>query len=264
MLRLILALLCCSLALPLAAQQRMEIIPLKHRLPEQVLPTLQPLLEPGGTLSAMSGKLIVRASPGNIEELRRALAAIDTRARSLMIFVRQGGSAQAEETRIGAEGQVQIRNGEAGVEGRGRAEARSTRSSGQILQRIQTVEDGQAWIYLGKSVPLPMTQVVAGPGGAMVTRGVQYVDVGSGFAVRPQLAGDQVILNITPQNQNLSGAGAIEGSRLSTTVRGRLGEWLPLGGASQQSETSGRGYFDYRSGRVEQSSEYWIKAEALE
>ena len=263
MIRLILAVLCCGFFVSAFAQQRMEIIPLKHRLPEQVLPTLQPLLEPGGTLSAMSGKLIVRASPANIEELRRALEAVDTRARSLMIQVRQGGSAQEDDTRVGVDGRVVIRNGDLGVDGRAQADSRSTRSSGQVLQRIQTVEDGQAWIYLGKSVPLPMTQVIVGPGGSVATRGTQYVDVGSGFAVRPQLIGDQVVLNITPQNQNLSGSGAIEGSRLSTTVRGRLGQWLPLGGVSQQSDQSGRGYFDYRSGRSEQVSEYWIRADEM-
>ena len=41
---------------------------------------------------------------------------------------------------------------------------------------------------IGKSVPLPMTQMVYGPGGTVVSRGTQYVDVGSGFSVRPQLA----------------------------------------------------------------------------
>lgn len=254
----------CMLLSPLAqAQQRMEIFPLRHRLVEQVLPALQPLLEPGATMSAMSGKIIVRASPANLEQIRRALEAIDTRSRSLMISVRQGGSAQEDSTRIGADGRVVIRNGEVSVDGRGQASSRSSQSSGQTLQTIQTVEDGEAFIYLGRSVPLPMTQMVYGPGGTLVSRGTQYVDVGSGFSVRPQLAGDQVVLNIAPQSQRMS-AGVIEGSRLSTTVRGRLGQWLPLGGVSQQSDTRGRGMLDYRDGRSEQTSEFWIKVDALE
>ncbi|MBS1210034.1 MAG: bacterial type and secretion system family protein [Proteobacteria bacterium] len=259
---LALAILCTSLSAQ--AQQRMEIFALQHRLVEQVLPALQPLLEPGGTMSAMSGKIIVRASAANIAQLRQALEAIDTRSRSLMISVRQGSAAQEDDTRIGAEGRVQIRNGELDVEGRGQATARTTQYNGRTLQTIQTVEDGEAYIYLGKSVPLPMTRIVYGPGGAVVSRSTQYADVGSGFAVRPQLAGDQVVLDITPQTQRMNGSGAIEGSRLSTTIRGRLGEWLPLGGISQQGETSGRGVLDYRSGRSEQSSEYWIKVDAVE
>jgi type II secretory pathway component GspD/PulD (secretin) len=260
----LLALLLSLLPWLAQAQQRMEIFTLQHRLVEQVLPVLQPLLEPGGTMSAMSGKIIVRASAANIAQLRQALEALDTRARSLMISVRQGGTAQEDETRLGADGRVQVRNGELSVEGSGQATTRNTQSSGNTLQTIQTVEDGEAYIYLGKSVPLPMTRIVYGPGGAVVSRSTQYVDAGSGFAVRPQLAGDQVVLDISPQTQRMNGSGAIEGSRLSTTIRGRLGQWLPLGGSSQQSETSGRGVLDYRSGRSGQSSEYWIKVEAVE
>ena len=41
------------------AQQVMEIIPLKYRTVEQVLPSLQVLIEPGGALSGMNNQLIV-------------------------------------------------------------------------------------------------------------------------------------------------------------------------------------------------------------
>lgn len=263
--RTVLFALVLLLAAPLVqAQQRMEIFTLRHRLAEHVLPVLQPLLEPGATMSAMSGKIIVRASPANLEQLRRALEAVDTETRRLMISVRQGGSAQEDDTRIGADGRVVIRNGQVGGELRGEAGARSTRSSGQVLQTIQTVEDGEAWIYLGRSVPLPMNQVSYGPGGVVVSRGVQYVDVGSGFSVRPQLAGEQVVLQIAPQSQQMGRGGVISGSGLATTVRGRLGQWLPLGGVSQQSERSGRATLGYESERGEVTSAYWIKVEALE
>ena len=52
------------------AQQALEIIPLRHRTVEQVLPVLRPLLEPGGTLSGSRGQLILRASPANLAEIR--------------------------------------------------------------------------------------------------------------------------------------------------------------------------------------------------
>jgi type II secretory pathway component GspD/PulD (secretin) len=246
------------------AQQRMEIFALRYKLAEQVLPTLRPLLETGGTMSSMSGKIIVRASPENIEQLRRALDAIDTRSRSLVISVRQGGAAQESDSRIGADGRVVIRNNELRVNGRVQAGSNSNQFSGQTLQTVQTVEDGEASIYLGKSVAMPMNQIVYGPGGAVVSRGTQYVDVGSGFTVRPQLSGEYVLMNISPQNQRISNNGTIEGSRLSTSVRGRLGQWIPLGGVSQQNENSGRGTLDYRDGYSQQSSEYWIKVEALD
>jgi len=68
------------------AQQALEIIPLRHRTVEQVLPALQPLLEPGGTLSGSRGQLFLRASPANAAEIKQALAAIDRPARRLEIL----------------------------------------------------------------------------------------------------------------------------------------------------------------------------------
>ena len=70
------------------AQQALEIISLRHRTVEQVLPVLQPLVEPGGTLSGSRGQLFVRASPANVAEIKRALDAIDRPARRLQISVR--------------------------------------------------------------------------------------------------------------------------------------------------------------------------------
>ena len=72
-------LFCCLLLLPLLAlaQQEMEIVPLRHRTTEQVIPSLQPLVEPGGVLSGFGDQLIIKASRRNLEQLRQALSAID-------------------------------------------------------------------------------------------------------------------------------------------------------------------------------------------
>ncbi len=90
---------CCIVLLwgmNVLAQQRLEIISLQYRLPEQVLPTLQSLIEPGGSISGAAGKLFVRTSPANLAQIRRALEALDTPVRRLMISVRQGGSTEGE------------------------------------------------------------------------------------------------------------------------------------------------------------------------
>ena len=54
------------IAFPAVAQNALEIIDLRHRTAEQVIPTLQPLLEPGATLSGQGAQLFVRASPANL------------------------------------------------------------------------------------------------------------------------------------------------------------------------------------------------------
>src|SRR5687768_8065078 len=76
-------------------QHALEIIPLRHRTVDQVLPALRPLLESGGTLTGQANQLIVRTSPENLAELRRALDVIDRPQRRLQISVRFDDRADA-------------------------------------------------------------------------------------------------------------------------------------------------------------------------
>ncbi len=108
-----------------------------------------------------------------------------------------------------------------------RSERRTT------LQEVQTLEDAPASIMAGQSLVLPMRQVVLTPVGVVVADSLVQRDLGSGFIAVPHLAGEQVTLTIRPVEAS---AGSLPGTvntfELFTTVSGRLGEWLELGGAS--------------------------------
>src|SRR5687767_2855293 len=88
------------------AQGALEIISLRHRTAEQVLPALRPLLEPGATLTGHGAQLIVRTSPANLADLRRALDAIDRPARRLQISVRMDGALERSAQEIEASGRI--------------------------------------------------------------------------------------------------------------------------------------------------------------
>jgi DNA-binding MurR/RpiR family transcriptional regulator len=77
-------------ALP-ARAQGLEIIELKQRSADQVLPTLLPLVEPGGTLTGVNNQLFLRASPRNREEIKRVLDVINQAGRVQLVGI--GGSA---------------------------------------------------------------------------------------------------------------------------------------------------------------------------
>lgn len=224
----------------------MEIFTLRHRPAEQVMPVIEPLLAPGGKVSGLQGQLIVRTSPGNLEEIRRVLASIDTAPRHLLVTVRQDADAEFGGHSIGVSGQAGERSGDLRTPGGGshedgkRLQARmlDTRSadSERTSQVLQVMEGAPAYIRIGESVPVPQRTVVgAHPGGRVVTwvtGGVEYREVGTGFYVRPMLAGDQVTLDISPRREALSGQhqGRIDVQRVATTVTGRLGEWIEVAG----------------------------------
>jgi len=88
-------LFCCFAAW---AQASLEVIDLRHTTAEQVLQALRPLLEPGGVLTGQRSQLIVRTSPANLVELRRALETLDAPARRLVIAVRFAGESAIERT----------------------------------------------------------------------------------------------------------------------------------------------------------------------
>jgi type II secretory pathway component GspD/PulD (secretin) len=281
----ILVLVLALLPLLALAQQEMEIIPLKHRQIEQVMPVLRPLLEPGATLSGMNNQLILRASRRNRDEIKQALAAIDTPARSLVIRVSQNrdasmqrsggevyGSVGNDNVRItqsptgaaaGGGGRVVIRNGTSVVGGQV-VDTQSTRTA-RSGQSVQVVEGGKAYINVGQSLPLPLRQVVVGPGGAIVTDSVVYRDVGQGFYAEPHLAGDRVTLEISPQfdTPGNSGYGAVNTQRVSTTVSGRLGEWIELGGSGQQASGSNRGNLSVGTSDIRDNRSIWLMVEEV-
>ena len=263
-----LVLMCCAcltLSGLACAQQRLEIIPLQHRSAEQVLPVLLPLVESGGSLTSLSGKLLLRASAENIAQIRRALAAIDTPLRRLMITVRQSGGLTTSGSNAGIQtGRVVIRSDGVMVQGDARANAGNGVSNENAEQRIQTVEGGEASIFLGRSLPLPMRQIIQRPGGVVVADSVQYVDVGSGFTARPDLVGERVVLSIYPVSQRLGAGGVIEGGRMGTEVQGRLGEWMTLGGSDVQSNAQQREGLSYGENRRLQSGSVMIRVDVLD
>jgi type II secretory pathway component GspD/PulD (secretin) len=270
--RLLLSVLLC-LALPTFAQS-LESIPLQHRMAEELIPILQPLIEPGGVLTGTGAVLLVRASADNVQQIRDALAALDQAPRQLLITVGQATSAAARGSK--AQGQVTVRTGEtptgtdrtdvSGVvavsDGAARAEIRNVSS-------VRALEGVESYVMVGESRPFSSTTVTPGWHGARETHVTEYRDVATGFYVTPRLAGDVVTLEISPQQQFADTApdrnirDVVVSQRVSTTVSGRLGVWIEIGGAQQSNAAAQRGILT--AGTRAQSSLYgaWIKVDVV-
>lgn len=88
------------------AELGIEVIELRYRTVEQVLPILQPLVPKPGTVSGMHSSLVVRTTPGNLAEIRRVLEAIDRVPRRLMITVRQDADASRADDGFSVSGSI--------------------------------------------------------------------------------------------------------------------------------------------------------------
>lgn len=236
----------------------LDVIELRHRSAEEVLPVIRPLLEEGEAASGMNYRLILRASPRSIGQIRKVLEEIDVAPRRLKITVMQDVDRETAARLSGVSGSVGVGrdarvtvpdSGGSGLnveigQGRDRLGARvdSTRSveDERNTQRLQVLEGSRAFVRSGQSVPVPQRQVIQGPWGTRVIESTQYQEAGKGFYVLPRVRGDLVTLEIGTEDEAFVPGGgdqpAMRTQRTSSTVSGRLGEWLEVGGTGEQKD----------------------------
>ena len=243
------------------AQMDISVVPLRYRSAVDVIPVLQPLLAPGGTLTGMDNQLVIKTTPENHAELMAVLERVDQRLRRLQISVRNDRSAHGVRTDQSlaaryADDNVAVAAGR--DDGRHRGVGVGVDSSGASVRlrqheqeqqldddstfRLQTVDGQAAFVETGQSVPVPQRPVSAGHGTVVAQDGLEYRDAVSGFWVLPRLSGDQVTLLVSPYMSGVrAGPGPVfEIQNASTTVSGRLGQWLDIGGIDRSEARSTR------------------------
>jgi hypothetical protein len=242
------------LATPVSAQNALEIITLRHRTAEQVLPSLQPLLEPGGTLSGHGTQLFVRTSPANLDDLRLALSAIDRPARRLLISVRYDQDRDAAARGIDASGRIGNRDSRIDV----RAQDTRSRSEERVDQRVQALEGSRATILTGASRPVRQRQFIQTPAGVVSQEVTVMQETASGFEMIPRLAGDTVQVEIVQQRQNPASY-----QRSDTVASGRLGEWFELGAVAMGGSRDERGLTGTNRTSGGETRRVWIRVDEL-
>ena len=257
---------CLAMCAVGAARADVEVLTLKYRNAEQVLPILRPLLEPGGAVSGMQNQIVLRASRRNIDEIRRVLVSIDSQPRRLMISVRQDTADNVQGRGASVGGSISSRGG---ADIRARVFDNRNSSDESMSQRLQVLEGYPATVNIGQSVPVTTRSTIGSVTGAnqggMVSEITTYRDANTGFEVVPRLSGDMVQLEISPRRETLSGAGpgSISSQRITTTASGRLGEWFELGGVSQDESRQGAGILYGSSGERRDIRRVWVRVEEI-
>lgn len=239
----------------------LTLLPLKHQLPAQVIPSLRPLLGPQDKLLAVGDQLGVVTDPDTLVQLKRVLDELDRPLHRLLITLRSNQQTQQQDVGVHGRGGIVIGQGKPQARLDADIAARQQQGNQQLMQQIQTVEGGQAQLYVGYSYPLAMNSYRWQNGQWTAQSQWVYVDVASGFTAKAQLRGDQVALTIAPQVQQ-RGENGIEGTRLQTELEGPLGEWLPLGSSQQDTRQQKYGS-SLGLQRQAQQIQLWIKVERL-
>lgn len=174
-----------------ALAQSLEIIELRNRPAEQVIPIVQPMLEKGGALSGTGFQLFVRTSPANLAQIRQMVASLDRAARQLIIQVRQ--DADSRDSRFDARAGVVLEPGNSRAGGSITDSASQDRNN--IAQQVRTQEGSPAFIQAGTSQLVPsrtVTRTVNGRLGQWIEVGgtsQSRLSEGSGILARSSEAG---------------------------------------------------------------------------
>jgi type II secretory pathway component GspD/PulD (secretin) len=150
-----------------------------------------------------------------------------------MVSVRYTGRPQGNSTDLGVGGTITNSGSQINVHA-----GTTTRTAvDSSVSSVRVLEGNGAHIANGQSVPV-VTAVLwpvrsrqqLGVGGVAT----DYRELTSGFDVLPRVNGDRVMLDIATQQERPTNTGQATSvmHRATTTVAGRLGEWIELGGVT--------------------------------
>ena len=233
-----------------ALADELEIIDLRHRRAEDIIPIVLPLLEAGGALTGADDKLFVRSSPANLAQIREAVAAIDRPQRQLLITVGQGNAAARDGTSVRGNATIGSGDVRVGVNRPPAAESgatvitrsRSVQTDQQNTSSVRALEGTEAYISVGQSVPFTSTTVTTGRYPPLAQQSTSYRDVTSGFYATARVSGDLVTLEISSRQQAYRERDqTIDTQGVTSVVTGRLGEWIELGAVREAQSGSSSG-----------------------
>ena len=215
-----------------------EVIPLTNRPAFEILPLLAPLLGNTAQLIDNGSNLLVKTTPDRLDEIKSIVKQLDVRQSNLVITVMQSRQTNADELNAAARAQLNVSVDDAArIGGRmiGHLYQTQAKDADESTQTIRTMEGVPAHIKAGNVYP---RQYYSTYGYATAT---EHIEATTGFAVVPRLAGQQVILSVSPWSDKMNGRGQIETQNAQSTIRVNLGEWVELGGVSGNSRSSSNG-----------------------
>ena len=211
-----------------------EVIPLGYRSAADLIPVLKPLVPAPGTVTGIYTTLVVKTDADTLEAIKQILTELDRAPRNLLLTVRHGISDNLHNSGVDSDIILSTEGSQTTIQV---FDTRST-TDGQDIQRVRVLEGYQAFIHFGESVPLAQRSLIVFGGTVTVQDSIEYQDVTSGFYALPTVNGDRVVVHISPHRRKLNdlGGGVIDVQQAVTTVSGRLGEWLLLGGTTNEAD----------------------------
>ncbi len=222
-----------------------ETIRLNNRTAEEVIPKLEPYLNSSGILAGDGREIYVKTTTANLDTIKRLLKQIDAGTHRLRLTVSTDPRVIGKST--------------------GSSTVTTTTASRDRPRGyyVETVE-GQ-WARINVSTRYPVRERFLTERGT-VTERVIYQGIVAGFEVLPVVDGSSVTLKVRAVHagDNPERIQSMDVSEVETVVRGQLGQWLSLGGATELVEGNGPNKITSTSSRSGLSDNMAIKVDLVQ
>lgn len=238
------------------------VYPMQYRTAAEAVPMVQPLLSPAGRAVAdvRTNALLVVDDEETIQRVREFLQGFDKLGKQARIRVRFDESGARERTSV--EGSARA-SGEDwsvsagkpmrkdGVDVRFQDRSRAQQGSSEFF--VTVVSGSAAYIMVGQDILYTQRWLDLTRRYARVTESLTIQRIETGFEVMPVILKDHADIEITPRiSHGGPGSRVVRFTEASTRLVAPIGQWVTIGGASQQSNEVIRAVLE--AGRGERNS----------
>jgi type II secretory pathway component GspD/PulD (secretin) len=246
--------LVCLVSASLAAE--VAVIKVNYRSAAEILPQVQNLLTPEGKASVdtRTNSLIVVDTKESLAKIQAFVVSMDQPAEQVKVRFRFQEQGVSTDRDISTSGRVSGEYGSVAV-GRDRREGVHVRAQDRVVNRrgntesfISVMSGSSAYLWVGKDVPYTERWVYFAHRYAHIVETVNFQRVETGFEVLPIVAGNNVQIAIVPRISSLEKGGqVVRFTEAATTLSVPKGQWVTIGGSSEQSNEVFRDILSYGS-----------------
>ena len=221
------------------------VIKVDYREASDLLPMVKTLLSPEGkaSLDERTNSIIVVDTSTSIAEIQAFVATMDKPAEQVRVRFRFQETSHSTDRDISTSGRYSGAHGSVSIGGAEedgvhiRAHDSRSQHRGQTESFISVMSGSSAYLWVGREIPFTQRWAYLTHTHAHEVETVEFQRVETGFEVRPVVAGDRVHIEIVPRISSLEDRerGVIRLTEASTKVTVLRGQWVTIGGTSEQS-----------------------------
>lgn len=230
------------------AQPQIRVFTLANRPASATVDIVRQVLQPGETVFADERlqKLIVKAAPERLEQIRQLLEQIDVAAPQVWLTITQSAS-----NPYSGGGLLTSYQGQQNVGG---------------SQKLLVMSGERASITVGEDIAVVQPFWTYANGLGLVPPGVVFQRVGTGFWVEPTVVGETIRLKMTPWMSYVSaqGPGRIDFAESATSVVLKNGDTTEVAASTQSNSRQSSAFglvLGYGNAQSQQSNQIWVHGE---